>query len=87
MSYADIREEVTMHKTVRTSVDFPDYMHVYLKMYCAKKGLSIRQYIIDTVMKSMEEESEDLVDDETFKKAADKLMKEKKSLWKRLSNR
>lgn len=75
-----------MQKTTRVSVDFPYEGHVFLKMLCAKKGVSIRQYIIDTVLRSMEVESDE-VDDETFKKAADKLMKEKSALWKRLADK
>lgn len=75
-----------MHKPTRVSVDFPCEVHIFLKMFCAKKGISIRQYIIDTVLKSMQVESDE-VDDETFKNAADKLMKEKSALWKRLADR
>lgn len=75
-----------MQKTKRVSIDFPSEGHVFLKMYCAKKGISIRQYIVDTVLKSMQSESDE-IDDDTFKKAADKLMKEKSVLWKRLADR
>lgn len=75
-----------MNKATRVSVDFPHELHVFLKMFCAKKGISIRQYIIDTVLESMQEESDE-VDDITFKKAADKLMKDKSALWKRLADR
>ncbi len=45
-----------------------------------KKGISIR------VFKSMQEESDE-VDDETFKKTAEKLMKKKGSLWKSLADK
>ncbi|MGH2639826.1 MAG: plasmid partition protein ParG [Rhabdochlamydiaceae bacterium] len=75
-----------MQKNTRVSVDFPNEWHVFLKMFCAKKGISIRQYIIDTVLNSIQGEVNE-VDDTTFKKAADKLMKEKSALWKRLANR
>lgn len=75
-----------MHKTTRVSIDFPQEWHVFLKMYCAKKGISIRQYIIDTVLKSMDIESNE-VDDKTFKKAADKLLKVKSHLWKKLADK
>jgi hypothetical protein len=77
---------VAMHKTTRVSIDFPYEWHIFLKMYCAKKGISIRQYIIDTVLKSMDVESDE-VDDATFKKAADKLLKDKSDLWKRLADK
>lgn len=75
-----------MHKKTRISIDFPYEEHIYLKMYCANKGVSIRQYVIETVLKSMQEESDE-IDDDTFKKAADKLMKDKSALWKRLADR
>ena len=78
-----------MQKHTRISVDFPSEGHVYLKMLCAKKGISIRQYIVDAVLKSIQDETQEMneVDDETFKKAADKLMKSKSALWKRLANK
>ena len=79
-------KEGTMHKTTRISVDFPYEGHIFLKMFCAKKGISIRQYILDTVLKSMQGESDE-IDDDAFKKAANKLMKEKSALWKRLADR
>lgn len=75
-----------MDKITRVSIDFPHEWHVFLKMFCAKKGISIRQYILDTVLESMREESDE-IDDDTFKKAADKLMQEKSALWKRLADR
>lgn len=75
-----------MDKKTRVSVDFPHEGHIFLKMYCAKKGISIRQYIVDTVLKSMPVESDE-IDDEAFKKAADKLMKDKSALWKNLADR
>lgn len=55
-------------------------------MFCAKKGITIREYIVDTVLKSMSEESDEM-DDETFKKAANKLMNEKSALWRKLADR
>lgn len=78
-----------MHKKTRVSIDFPYEGHIFLKMLCARKGISIRQYIIDAVLKCIQIESEesDEVDDDTFKKAADKLIKDKSALWKRLADR
>lgn len=75
-----------MDKKTRVSIDFPHEGHVFLKMFCAKKGISIRQYIVSTVMESLREETKE-VDDDTFKKAADKLMNEKSALWKRLADK
>ena len=87
MSYTKKRkQEDTMHKTTRVSVDFPQDSHIFLKMYCAKKKISIRQYIVDVVLKSMDVEA-DVIDDADFKKAADRLMKDKSALWKRLADR
>ena len=74
-----------MQKNTRVSVDFPHEWHVFLKMFCAKKGISLRQYIIDTVLNSIQGEVDE-VDDAAFKKAADKLLKEKSALWKRLGD-
>jgi hypothetical protein len=75
-----------MSKTTRVSVDFPYEGHIFLKMFCAEKGISIRQYIVDTILGSMEGESNE-IDDASFKKAADKLMKKKRALWKRLADK
>lgn len=71
-----------MAEKTRVSVDFPKEGHICLKMLCAQKGISLRKYIVDTVLKSMQEE----VDDDTFEEAAKKLMKEKNALWKRLAD-
>ena len=76
-----------MHKTTRISIDFPHELHVFLKMFCAKKGISIRQFILDTVLNGLRGNVVDEVDDKAFKKAADKLMKDKSALWKGLAKR
>lgn len=35
------------HETVRLTVDFPVEQHIYIKMLAAKKGISMRQFIIE----------------------------------------
>lgn len=34
-------------KTVRLTIDFPIAQHTYIKMLAAKKGVSLRQFVIE----------------------------------------
>lgn len=43
-------------KTIRLTIDFPKEHHTYLKMLAAKHGMSMRQYVIEALSKSVEEE-------------------------------
>lgn len=39
----------------RLSIEFPAEEYVYLKMVCAKQGISVKEFVTKSVMKSIEE--------------------------------
>lgn len=44
----------------KLSLDFPANEYVYLKMACAKKGVSIKDFVTQSVIKSIEEYEDEL---------------------------
>jgi hypothetical protein len=73
---------------VRLSMDISVQQHAHLKMQAAKKGLSMREYILEALAYSEERnEKTEEIDPESFSKALKKLRKEKYNLAKNLSNR
>ncbi len=58
-----------MHKQYkRLSVEFPAKEYIYLKMACAKKGVSMKDFVTQAVLKTMED-YEDELDLATFREA------------------
>jgi predicted KAP-like P-loop ATPase len=71
------------HQTVRLTIDFPIEQHTYLKMVAAKKGISMRQYVIE----SLSEQKEDVdIGDNKFKKAMTKIISENDDTLRRLAS-
>lgn len=49
------------HDMIRLSLDIPAEQHMHLKMMATKKGISMREYILDVLaFKEASEEEEDL---------------------------
>lgn len=44
-----------MNKRRRLSVDFPEEEYIFLKMACAKQGVSIKDFVSNAVIKSIDE--------------------------------
>lgn len=44
-----------MKDTVRINFEFPKEHYPYLKMLCAKKGVSLREYASDLLIQSLED--------------------------------
>lgn len=55
-------------KYKKITFDFPADEYVYLKMTCAKQGVSMKEYLTRVIIKSIEE-YEDKLDFIVFKKA------------------
>jgi hypothetical protein len=74
-------------KTVRLTIDFPAEQHAYLKMLAAKKGISMREYVIESLSKSVEIEEVKHADlkDNKFKKSLKKVLDENDDVLRRLS--
>ena len=74
---------------VRLSVDIPIDQHVHLKMLATKKGMSMREYILEALaFKEAAEEEEDIeMDAATFRKGLKRIRRERYQLAKNLSKR
>lgn len=77
------------HHTVRLSLDIPTEQHIHLKMLATKKGISMREYILEALAyKEAAEEEEDIeMDNTTFRKGLKRIRKERYQLGKNLSKR
>lgn len=79
---------------VRLSLDLPLAMHKSIKMRAARRGLTMREYILEALVNREEGEKEERkgaaveeLDDVSFRNELEKLRKEKYQLAKRLSQR
>lgn len=77
------------HRMVRLSLDIPPEQHVHLKMLATKKGVSMREYILEALaFKEAAEEEENVeLDKEAFRKGLQRIRKERFQLAKNLSKR
>jgi len=44
--------------THRLNIDFPAEEYTYLKMLCAQKGISLREFIVPLIVKGIEDEED-----------------------------
>lgn len=75
---------------IRLSLDISTEQHTHLKMLAAKRGMSMREYILESLAfrESSEEKKPDVdIDNATFRKGLQKLRKERHQLGKNLSKR
>jgi hypothetical protein len=77
------------HKTVRLTIDFPAEQHAYLKMIAAKKGISMREYVIEALSKNAEIEEIKHADlsDNKFKKILKNVADEHDDVLRRLADK
>ena len=47
--------------THRLNVDFPSDDYTYLKMLCAEKGVTIKDFVVPLILKAIEEEEDALL--------------------------
>lgn len=76
-------------ETVRLTIDFPAEQHAYLKMLAAKNGMSMRQYVIESLCNSAEMEKAKHIDlsMNKFKKIIDKVVEENDDVLRRLAGK
>lgn len=74
---------------VRLSLDISAQQHMHLKMLATKKGVSMREYILEALaFKEAAEEEQDMeMDNATFRKGLKRIRKERYQLAKDLSKR
>jgi hypothetical protein len=77
------------HGMIRLSLDVPAEQHVHLKMMATKKGMSMREYILEALaFKEAAQEEEDIeMDNASFRKGLKRIRKERFQLAKNLSKR
>lgn len=75
--------------TVRLTIDFPAEQHAYLKMLAAKRGVSMRQYVIESLCENVEKQEAKHIDlsENKFKKALNKVVSENDDVLKRLADK
>lgn len=47
--------------THRLNIEFPSEDFTYLKMLCAEKGMSIKDFVVPVILRAMEEEEDALL--------------------------
>jgi Antitoxin ParD len=74
--------------TVRLTIDFPAEQHAYLKMLAARKGISMRQYVIESLCKNVDLEAKHIdLSENKFKRALNKIIKENDDVLRRLAKK
>ncbi len=75
-------------ETVRLTIDFSKEQHAYLKMLAAQKGISMRQYVIESLGVNIDKEKESLdLSENKFKKALSKVIEENDDVLRRLASK
>jgi BarA-like signal transduction histidine kinase len=77
------------HDMIRLSLDIPAEQHMHLKMMATKKGMSMREYILEALAfkEAAEEEEVIEIDNTSFRKGLKRIRKEHSQLAKNLSKR
>lgn len=75
--------------TVRLTIDFPAEQHAYLKMLAAKRGVSMRQYVIESLCENVEKQDAKHIDlsENKFKKAMSMVISENDDVLRRLADK
>jgi len=84
-----MRQHHQKKETVRLTIDFPADQHAYLKMLAAKQGVSMRQYVIESLCENIEKQEAKSIDlsENKFKKAANKVISENDDVLRRLADK
>ena len=85
-----MREHRRSHsEKVRLTIDFPAEQHAYLKMIAAQKGVSMKQYILESLSKNVDSEEIKHVNlgKNKFKKLLPKIIDENRDALKRLADK
>lgn len=87
--YGDLYMRQAQNNMIRLSLDIPADQHVHLKMMATKKGISMREYILEALAfkEAAEEEGDIEMDNTSFRKGLKRLRKERAQLAKNLSKR
>lgn len=78
------------HHMIHLSLDIPADQHMHLKMMATRKGISMREYILEALAfkEAAEEKEKDIdMDDMAFRKELKRMRKERYQLASNLSKR
>lgn len=77
------------HKdTVRLTIDFPVEQHGYLKMLAAQRGISMRQYVIESLCENVEAQAKHInLSENKFKSTLGKVISENDDTLRRLADK
>ena len=83
------QEHHQKEETVRLTIDFPAEQHAYLKMLAAKRGVSMRQYVIESLCENIEKQEAKYIDlsENKFKKALNKVISDNDDVLRRLADK
>ncbi len=83
-----MKKQQHKQETVRLTIDFPVEQHAYLKMLAAKQGISMRQYVIESLSEKVEQQEAQHINlsENKFKKALNKIITEDDDILKRLAD-
>ena len=83
------QEHHQKEETVRLTIDFPAEQHAYLKMLAAKRGVSMRQYVIESLCENIDKQEAKHIDlsENKFKKALNKVISENDDVLRRLADK
>ena len=83
-----MKKQQHKQETVRLTIDFPVEQHAYLKMLAAKQGISMRQYVIESLSEKVEQQEAQHINlsENKFKKALKKIITEDDDILKRLAD-
>lgn len=83
-----IQQHHQKENTVRLTIDFPAEQHAYLKMLAAKRGVSMRRYVIESLCENVEQEAKHInLSENKFKKALNKVIEENDDVLRRLASK
>ncbi len=75
--------------TVRLTIDFPAEQHAYLKMLAAKKGVSMRQYVLESLCETFEKQEARYMNlgENKFRRVLNAVISEDDDLLRRLADK
>ncbi|HSX03605.1 MAG TPA: hypothetical protein VLG76_02625 [Rhabdochlamydiaceae bacterium] len=74
--------------TVRLTIDFPAEQHAYLKTLAAQKGISMKQYVLESLSANVElKKGQKKIGKNKFKVLLDEIIKEDNDVLRRLADK
>lgn len=74
--------------TVRLTIDFPAEQHAYLKMLAAQNGVSMKQYVLESLSSNVEmQKGQGTIGKNKFKSLLNEIIKEDDEVLRRLADK